>query len=401
MSNFQSNQHSPYIDDPNHPLAFLLEEDLNLNPPSVGEIRTGEIVAIRNNEILVDIGAKSEAIIPQEELDELGKEMRNRLKLGEQIAVYIVNPEDEEGNIIVSYSRATEEQDWQLAQDLLDSQDVYDSQVIGYNKGGLLIKVGLLRGFVPISQIGGNLHNTRNAEDQLRQRVGSPLTCKVIEVERERNRLILSEKAAAKEMRASQRSRLLEDLREGDIRPGRVVNLAPFGAFVDIGGMEGLVHLSELSWRRIHDPAEVLKINDEIKAYVLSVDRDQKRIALSLKRLEPDPWTQIESLYQVGQLIEVIITKLTKYGAFASLNDVYQLEGLIHISELAEGHIKHPSDVVQKDQIVTARIIRINADQRQLGLSIKKVASDQYLESDLGLAEVTETDEEVETVISN
>ncbi len=387
MSHFHNHQSNYPANDPSHPLAFLLAEDLNLNPPSIGEIRTGEIVAIRNNEILIDIGAKSEAIIPEEELDELGREGRARLKLGEQIAVYIVNPEDDEGNIIVSYSRATEEQDWLYAQKLLDTQDVCQSTVLGYNKGGLLVKVGLLRGFVPLSQIGGNLHNNRNLEDLLRQRVGSPIVCKVIEVERDRNRLILSEKAAAKEMRASQRTRLLKDLKEGDIRSGRVVNLAPFGAFIDIGGVEGLVHLSELSWRRIHDPAEDLTVGDQVQAYVIGVDRDQKRIALSLKRLEPDPWNRIETLYQVGQLVEVTIGKITKYGAFACINDPYQLEGLIHISELAEGHIKHPGDVLKKEQVATARIIRINAEQRQLGLSLKQVASDQYMASDLGLPE--------------
>lgn len=245
MSNSPINQSLYLTDDPSHPLAFLLAEDLNLNPPSIGEIRTGEIVAIRNNEILIDIGAKSEAIIPEEELEELGRDVRKQLQMGQQIAVYIVNPEDEDGNIIVSYSRAAEEQDWLQAQELLESQKAYEGKIIGHNKGGLLIKLGLLRGFIPISQLGGNLHTNRNPEDQLRQRVGGSIVCKVIEVERGRNRLILSEKAAAKEMRAHQRSRLLEDLREGDIRAGRVVNLAPFGAFIDIGGMEGLVHLSD------------------------------------------------------------------------------------------------------------------------------------------------------------
>lgn len=391
MSNFLTEPYTTLAEDPNHPLAFLLEEDLNLNPPSTGEIRTGEIVAIRNNEILVDIGAKSEAIIPEEELDELGRDIRNGLHLGDQVSVYIVNPEDDEGNIIVSYSRAVEEQDWQKAQDLLASQEAYKSNVVGFNKGGLLIRLGLLRGFVPISQLGGNVHASRNAEEHLRQRVGQPITCKVIEVERGRNRLIMSEKAATKELRASQRTRLLEDLKEGDIRAGRVVNLAPFGAFVDIGGLEGLVHLSELSWRRIHEPSELLTVGDEVKAYVLGVDRDQRRIALSLKRLEPDPWNNIEALYQVGQLVEVTISKITKYGAFASINDDYQLEGLIHISEMAEGHVKHPSDVVQKDQTVVARIIRINPEQRQLGLSLKQVASAQFMANDLNMA--TDNDE--------
>jgi small subunit ribosomal protein S1 len=167
------------------------------------------------------------------------------------------------------------------------------------------------------------------------------------------------------------------------VRDGRVVNLADFGAFVDIGGMEGLVHLSELSWKRVNNPSEVLELGDKVKVSILNIDHERQRLALSIKRLQPDPWTMLEDQYHVGQLVEATITKLTKFGAFARLQDQYELIGLIHISELSEEHVVHPRDVVTPSQTVMVRIIRIDPEQRQLGLSLKQVSSDRFLESDL------------------
>jgi small subunit ribosomal protein S1 len=272
----------------------------------------------------------------------------------------------------------------------LDTQEVYTGKVVGYNRGGLLVKMGQVRGFVPASQLSSNrqMNNSgESTEEQLRRIVGQKIFAKVIEVDRSRNRLILSERAATKEMREVQRSQILDGLKEGEIREGRIVNLADFGAFVDIGGVEGLVHLSELSWKRVNHPADRLKLGDQVSVYILNVDQERQRIALSLKRLEPDPWNTIEQTYQVGQLVAATITKLTKYGAFARLGDEYELEGLIHISELSADHVKHPRDVVQKGQVVTARIVRIDPEQRQLGLSLKRVPSDQFMASDLALAD--------------
>jgi small subunit ribosomal protein S1 len=198
--------------------------------------------------------------------------------------------------------------------------------------------------------------------------------------------LILSERAAMKEIRAAQRATLLDELQEGDVREGYVVNIADFGAFVDIGGVQGLVHLSELSWKRISHPSEVVSVGDTIDVVVISVDIERGRVALSLKRMQPDPWSIVNEAYEVGALVEVTITKITNYGAFARLNDDYALEGLIHVSEMANEHIEHPQDVVEKGQIVAARIIRIDSQQRQLGLSIKQVASAEYMEADLAAA---------------
>jgi small subunit ribosomal protein S1 len=189
-----------------------------------------------------------------------------------------------------------------------------------------------------------------------------------------------------KEIRAAQRARLLDELAEGDKRQGRVVNLADFGAFVDLGGVEGLVHLSEISWRRVMHPSEVLEVGQQVEVYVIGVDRERNRVALSLKRLEPDPWESVEQQYRVGQLVEATITKLTKYGAFARVSDGFEMEGLIHISELAEERVNVPQDVVEEGQVVAARVIRIDSKQRQLGLSLRQVSSAEYVESDLAQA---------------
>jgi small subunit ribosomal protein S1 len=376
--------------DAGHPMSTFLAQDFGLGIPTSGEVRHGFVVAFRNNEILVDIGAKSEGIISGRELDMLDGASREALQVGNEIPVFVVDPEDRNGNIILSYVRAIEEQDWLSAQSLLDNQEVYSGKVIGYNRGGLLVRMGQVRGFVPASQLSANRqasYGGESTEEVLRRLVGQPIFAKVIEVDRSRNRLILSERAASREMREVQRSQLLDGLKEGEIREGRIVNLADFGAFVDIGGVEGLVHLSELSWKRVNHPSEKLKLGDLVRVYILNVDQERQRVALSLKRLEPDPWSSMDQHHQVGQLVEATITKLTKYGAFARLNDEYELEGLIHISELSADHVKHPGDVVQKGQVVTARIVRVDPEQRQLGLSLKRAVSDEFMLSDLALAD--------------
>ncbi|MBE2201615.1 MAG: S1 RNA-binding domain-containing protein [Anaerolinea sp.] len=365
-------------------MNFLLEEELNL--PTAGEIRHGWVVNQHGNDILVDIGAKSEGIIPNQEVEKLDKETRELLSPGSEVFVYVVDPEDQNGNVILSYVRAAQEQDWQLAESLMSSQDVYEGTIVGFNKGGLLVRVGQLRGFVPNSQLELERFNGRQiTPPQLQKMVGKSLSAKVIEVSRERNRLILSERAAGKELREAKRNRLLDSMQDGSTFEGRVVNLTEYGAFVDIGGIEGLVHVSELSWKRIKKPADILQVGDKVNVAVINVDQDKQRIALSMKRLEADPWTEVEQLYQEGQLIEATITKLTKFGAFARLNDDYELEGLIHISELSADHVEHPRELLKPGDVVMVRIIRIAADQRQLGLSIKEVSSAKYIEADMAI----------------
>lgn len=376
-----------------HPMSFFLNDDYFPELPQPGEIREGQVVANRSFEVLIDIGAKSEGIIPGEELESMDSDTRELLTVGNSIPVYIVNPEDQNGNIILSYSKAVEEEDWLKAQELLDNQEVYKGNIIGYNRGGVLMMFGQVRGFIPASQLSNHRRTKEKSGDEgLQNLVGQTVTVKVIEVDRSRNRLILSEKAAMKEIKAAQRQELLGDLEEGEIRDGRIVNLADFGAFVDIGGIEGLVHLSELSWKRVNHPADLVEVGDEVQVFILSVDEERGRVALSLKRLEPDPWTKVDELYKEGELVEVTITKLTKYGAFARLDDDYSLEGLIHISELSNDHVDLPQEIIETGQVVSARIIRVDSDRRQLGLSLKQVASADYLENDLAIASDVESD---------
>ena len=373
--------------DSSHPMDFLLDEELNL--PSAGEIRTGNVVTQRSNEILVDIGAKSEGVIDSREISSMSKDTLAALEVGSEVLVYVVNPEDNNGNIILSYTKAKEEEDWSTAAELLESQEVCECAVVGFNRGGVLVDVGRIRGFVPNSQLRRDRRLRRDEQsDQQRTMqalIGEIIRAKIIEVSRERNRLILSETAASKEIREAQKAQIMSTLQVDDVFDGRVVNLANFGAFVDIGGIEGLVHLSELSWKRVTKPSDILQVGDSVKVSVIKIDNERQRIALSIKRLEADPWTLIENMYQVGQLVEAIITRLTKFGAFARLNDNNELEGLIHISEMAEDRVEHPRDVVKVDDNVMVRIIRVDSEQRQLGLSLKQVSSEKFLESDLAM----------------
>ncbi len=369
-----------------HPMTSFLNEGYGMGQLSRGEILEGKITSITHSEILIDVGAKSEGVISGKEYEQIDQKTRETFEVGQDLLVYVMDPEDDNGNIILSFARAQQERDWRDAENLLSSQDVYNSQIAGFNKGGLIVKLGRLRGFVPASQM--SLARRRRAsegetpEQKWGKMVGEPVLVKVVEVDRTRNRLIFSERAAAKETREAQKEKLLAELKEGDVCKGHVISLAAFGAFVDVGGADGLVHLSEVTWKRIEHPNEVLKVGQEVQVQVLSVERERKRIALSMKRLEDDPWTQITKQFKIGQLVEGTVTKLTKFGAFARIKGSDEIEGLIHISELSDGRITHPKEVVQEGQTYTLRIVKIEPDKRRIGLSLKEVGSARYAESD-------------------
>ena len=390
---------SPVVENQGSMEALLNEEGLGLDFPKQGEIRQGVIASIGENEILVSIGTKSEGVIPARELDQLGDEEREQFREGKEITVYVVNPEDPQGNVQLSYLRSLEEHDWQQAEDYLESGEIYKGRIIGYNKGGLLVPMGHLRGFVPASQVSvlRRMDATGSTPEQRwGEMVEEPISVRVIEVDRERRRLILSERAALKETRETLKERLLDDLAEGDVRTGRVTSLADFGAFVNIEGADGLVHLSEISWEHVDHPKDVLKVGQEVDVKVISVDHERKRIGLSIRQLQPDPWTRrIENLRE-GQLIEGTITHLTKFGAFAKLDE--DLEGLIHISELSEQRVGHPKEVVKEGDTLTLRVIKIEPERHRIGLSLRKVDSPAYADLDWKntLAEMVEETEEVE-----
>ena len=365
-----------------HPMSALLEEALIFRKLKPGDIVDGEIVRVTPTEVLVDVGAKSEGVIPEKELERLGREGLERLQVGQTIPVYVVRPEERDGNLILSLRKAEEEIDWRDAQARFEAGESFETQVTGFNKGGLIVRLGKLRGFVPASQLSpehrGSDH--QQPEERWARLVGMPIYVKIIELNRKRKRLILSERAASRQIRELQKDKLLAELREGEIRRGKVTSLTDFGAFVDLGGVDGLIHLSEISWNRSTKPQDVVRIGQEVDVYILSVDREKKRIALSLKRLEPEPWATIEQRYRIGQLVEGTITRLANFGAFALIDE--EIEGLIHISELSDSRISHPKETVRVGETYTMRIIELDQDRRRMGLSIKRVADPRYEESD-------------------
>ncbi len=384
-----------------HPMDAMLEgESYELDMPKRGEVREGTIARIADNDILVDIGAKSEGLIPAREVEQIPAEEREHLAVGQKILVYVVQSGERDGGILLSLARAEEEKDWLDAENLRQSQELFEGSVAGYNKGGLIVKLGRLRGFIPASQV--SLSRRRRAEGETPDKrwakmVGEPIVARVVEVDRRRNRLILSERAAAREAREALKERLIAELRTGEVRAGHVISLADFGAFVDIGGADGLVHLSEISWRRIAHPSELLKVGQKVQVKVLGVDPARKRISLSMRELEADPWTGIAERFAEGQLVEGTITKLIKFGAFASLKDPegYEFEGLIHISELSDRRIEHPREVVKEGDTLRLRIIKLEPEKRRIGLSLKRVDSSEYADLDWRAAEA-EMNEPVE-----
>lgn len=375
---------------PDHPnyennnMASLLEnEGLDIEFPQQGDIRDGVIASISNNQILVSIGVKSEGIISGKEYEQIPEEDRSSLKVGDAIPVYVINPEDQNGNLVLSFTRAQDEVSWELAEKLLSDKASYHSAVTGYNKGGLIVLVGRLRGFVPASQISLS-RRAKLSGDTPEQRwgkmIGEEIDVCVIEVDRERRRLILSERAASNETRESLKEMVIDNLEVGEIRSGRVTSLADFGAFVNISGADGLVHLSEITWERIQNPADVLKVGQEVDVKIISIDREKKRIGLSIRQLIEDPWSKQATKFQVGQLVEGKITRLTKFGAFARLDEDF--EGLIHISEISEKRIEHPKEVLHEGDVITLRIIKIDPDNHRIGLSMRKVESMAYADMD-------------------
>ncbi|MFA5612635.1 MAG: S1 RNA-binding domain-containing protein [Anaerolineaceae bacterium] len=367
-------------------MGELLEsEGVTIDIPTAGEIRDGIIASLSDNQILVSIGAKSEGIISGKEFDGIPKEILDTFEEGKAIPVYVVTPEDNEGNLILSFVRAVEEQSWLEAEDLLKSGDSFTSEVAGYNKGGLIVPLSTIRGFVPASQLGlSRRFNISGAtpEEKFKEFVGESLDVCVIEVDRQRQRLILSERAASNETRDMIRDKVLEDLNPGDVKTGRVTSIADFGAFVNIGGADGLIHLSEMSWDRVEHPSEMVKVGEEVEVKVISIDRDRRRIGLSLRAMQPDPWSKHVKDLKVGQLVEGEITRLTNFGAFAKLNLPGDLEGLVHVSELSDKRIDHPKEVLKSGDVVTLRILKIEDEDHRIGLSLRRVDSPAYADMD-------------------
>lgn len=344
-----------------------------------GEMVEGVVVHVGRDEILVDIGTKAEAVIPAAEVGVPHGDISSAVQAGETIIAMVLEPEDHEGHPILSLARAQSERGWRRLQQTFEAAETIEAEVVEYNKGGLIVHIDGVRGFVPLSQIvdlrQAPAPGTDDSTDARLERMkGKMLALKVIEMNRRRNRLILSERAADQERRVRDRDRLIEELEAGQTRPGRVSSVCDFGAFVDLGGADGLVHLTELAWTLVGHPSQVVHVGDQVDVLVLGVDKEKKKIALSLKRLRGEPWERITERYQVGQTVAARITKLATFGAFAEIEP--GVEGLIHISELSDERIQHPKSVVREGDAVNVKVLRIEPERRRLGLSLRQAQAE-------------------------
>jgi small subunit ribosomal protein S1 len=354
-------------------MGALLEQEESRQFHSLrrGEVVEGTIINVNRDGVIVDVGSKSEGLIPVNEMHSLGADPLSKIAVGDKIVAYIIQPETSEGEVLLSVDRARGEKGWRTLQLLSESGESFEAEVTGYNKGGLLVNVEGVAAFVPLSQLVGlrpDRSDTSGAS--LAQAVGKTLRLKVIELNRRRNRVILSERGALQEWRSQQKDRLLSELEEGEIRRGRVSSIRSFGVFVDLGGADGLVHLSEISWDRSRPPEEMFKVGDEVDVFVMKVDSEKKKIALSIRRAQPAHWDSIVDKYQVGEVVPGIVTKLATFGAFARIEG--PVEGLIHVSELVDRRIAHAQEAVHEGDILPLRIIRIERDRHRLGLSLKQ-----------------------------
>ena len=351
---------------PEDDFSKLLEESFeSYSPPARGEIRTAKILQIEEREIIVDLGAKQDGIVPYADIERMAPELKASLKVGADVPVYI-NQSDNNGNLIVSINRGLQRYDWEQARALLGTDDTVEVHVSGFNKGGVLVQWSRLEGFIPSSHL-TTTATMADASRGMASLVGEKLIVKVIEVDQDRRRLIFSEREAQRETRMKQKARLLSELNEGDIVEGTVTGLRDFGAFVNIGGADGLIHVSELAWHRVDHPRDVLRVGDKIKVFILSLDRETNRIALSRKRLLSDPWEDASQRYHEGQLVEGVVTNVVDFGAFVALDD--GLEGLLHLSEMGDGSLKEPHSYVQKGDRLSLRISHLEPEKRRVGFT--------------------------------
>jgi small subunit ribosomal protein S1 len=328
-----------------------------------GDIVEGDVVRIDMDEVLVDIGYKSEGLIPANELSiRKGADPHEIVELGQHVEALVLQKEDADGRLILSAKRAAFEKAWNRIEEAHAEQHTVEGPVIEVVKGGLIIDIGL-RGFLPASLV--DIRRVRNLDSFLGQR----LECKVIELNRSRNNVVLSRRAVLEEERKEERHRILTTLQEGDLITGTVSNLVDFGAFVDLEGIDGLIHISELSWNHVDHPSEVVEVGEEVQVKVLEVDRDRERISLGLKQTRKDPWQEIVERVNVGETIHGRVTKLVSFGAFVEVAE--GVEGLIHISELADHHVETPDEIVRSGDEVDARIIDVDAKRRRLSLSLR------------------------------
>ncbi|RMG89766.1 MAG: S1 RNA-binding domain-containing protein [Chloroflexi bacterium] len=356
--------------------AALLEISLAETKIERGDIVTGTVLSVDHHGLIVDVGWKRDGIVPRRDIDRLNMTPED-FEVDQEIDVAVVRLEDAEGNLILSASQARQSEDWKQAEALLAAEEPWTGKVIDSNRGGLIIPFGHLRGFVPASHVSDLPRGINEAEREayLRKLIGREITVKVIEVNRRRRRLVFSQRDAERETREARKDALLQELAEGEVRRGVVSGLRDFGAFVDLGGADGLIHISELAWHRVSHPSEVVNVGDEIEVYVLRLDEDGKRIGLSLKRLQPNPWALVDEMYHIGQLIEGTVSRVADFGAFISMEP--GIEALLHVSQIASINSVDPQAVIRSGMRLLLRVISIESDKQRLGLSLKDVTPEE------------------------
>ncbi|HMN99764.1 MAG TPA: 30S ribosomal protein S1 [Miltoncostaeaceae bacterium] len=349
--------------------------DLTLPLFSEGDVVTGRVVRVDKDEVLVDIGYKSEGVIPLPELS-IRKSVKpeEEVSLGEWVDALVMQKEDQDGRLILSKKRARFEKAWKRIEAAAAAGEHVEGTVIEVVKGGLILDLGV-RGFLPASLV-----DIRRVQD-LDEFLGRKLECKVIELNRNRNNVVLSRRAVLEDERREVRQKILDDLQPGQVVEGVISNIVEFGAFVDLDGIDGLIHISELSWSHVNHPSEILAIGEKVNVKVLDIDRDRQRISLGLKQTQADPWQSVIESYQVGDVVEGRVTKVVTFGAFVEIHS--GVEGLVHISELAAHHVENPREVVNQGDVLAVRVIEIDADRRRLSLSLKRVADGDEIQHHL------------------
>lgn len=385
--------------------AALLEESFARDTLERGDTVTGEILAADNQGLIVGVTSMRDGFVSRRDIEKLGRQPED-FTVGDDIDVTIVRMEDDEGNLVLSVAQAAQTEDWKKAEAIMGSDETWTGEVADANRGGLILLFGHLRGFVPASHV-ADLPRGLNEDERrnhLNRFVGQPIEVKVIEVNRKRRRLVFSQREAQRETRDARKESLLEELQEGEVRKGVVSGLRDFGAFVDLGGADGLIHISELAWHRVRHPSEVINVGDKVEVYVLRLDEEGRRIGLSLKRLQQNPWDMVEDMYHVGQLIEGVVSRTAQFGAFISLDP--GIEALLHVSQISDGGTPADAgDVIREGERLLMRVISVEADKQRLGLSLKEVTKEEKERWDaqkaarLAEAEVSAEDEEEEEVV--
>lgn len=353
-----------------------------------GDLIDGTVVKIEHDEVLVDIGFKSEGVIPARELSiRKDADPSEVVELGDRLEALVLQKEDKDGRLILSKKRAEYERAWIQVEDKFKAGEVVTGEVIEVVKGGLILDIGL-RGFLPASLV-----DLRRVKD-LTAYLGAEIEARVIEMDRNRNNVVLSRRVLLEEGRKNERAEILEKLSKGMRLKGTVSSIVDFGAFVDLGGIDGLIHISELSWSHVNHPSEVVKVNEEVEVEVLDVDLQRERISLGLKQTTEDPWIKLVEVYPVDTIVDGRVTKIVPFGAFIELGD--NVEGLVHISEMAMKHIDSPNQVVSVGDEVKVKVMDVNTDRRRISLSMKAAAEDLGIEIDVDEPEPKEEAEDAE-----